>query len=75
MLRWFFFWRPPVMLRTCIINLRDDPTTAINGVLWSTRGPWLTFRNASLLKAGQPPTPMDGDVLIHSDRVLFLQVP
>jgi hypothetical protein len=75
MWRWLSFWRPPAMLRACIVNFRDDPNTAIKGVLWSTEGPWLTFRNGELLKPNQPPTSIDGDTIIHVDRVLFLQVP
>jgi len=62
-------------LRAVIVNLSDDPTTAIRGVLWSTRGPWLTFRNAELLKASSPePTPIDGEIVVHRERISFLQV-
>lgn len=57
-----------------IVNLKDDPTTAIKGVLWSSNGPWLTFRAASLLKASVNPTPIDGEVVIHRSNVAFLQV-
>jgi len=73
-MRWLWFWRPPCLLRAVIVNLHEDPSTAIKAVLWATRGPWLTFKDASLLKAGAPPTPIDGDVVIHRARVLFLQV-
>ncbi len=62
------------MLRACIVNLKDDPTTALKGVLWSARGPWLTFRDASLLKERVPATPIDGEVIIHRSNVSFLQV-
>ena len=74
-MRWLLWWRPPCLLKACIVNLKDDPTTALKGVLWSTHGPWLTFRNGELLKANQPPQPVDGELHIHTDRVLFLQVP
>ena len=73
-MHWLLFWRPPCLLRSVIVNLKDDPSTAIRAVLWSTRGPWLTFRDASLLKAGSPPTPMDGEVIVHRSNVAFLQV-
>ena len=73
-MRWLCWWRPPCLLRAVILNFKDDSTTALKAVLWSTRGPWLTCKDASLLKAGTPPTPIDGDVVIHRDRVLFLQV-
>jgi hypothetical protein len=62
-------------LRGVIVNFTDDPATAIQGVLWSASGPWLTIKDASLLKPGQPPTAIDGDVVLHRDRVSFLQVP
>lgn len=72
-MRWLAWWRPPCVLRTVIINFRGSDE-AIKAVLWSSRGQWLTFKQTSLLKAGQPPVPMDGDVVIHRDRVLFMQV-
>jgi hypothetical protein len=74
MLRWLCFWWPPCLLRATIVNLKDDPSTAIRGVLWSSRGHWLTFRDCSLLKAGQPPARMDGEVVIPRANVAFLQV-
>ncbi len=55
------------------MNLKDDPTTAIKGVLWSARGPWLTIVSPELLKAATQPTRMDGDVIVHRDNVAFLQ--
>ena len=73
-MRWLCWWQPPCLLRAVIVNFQDDSSTAIRAVLWSTRGRWLTFKDASLLKAGSPPTPIDGDVVIARDRVLFLQV-
>lgn len=74
MLRWLCWWRPPCLLRAVIVNLRDDPSTAIRGVLWSSRGAWLTLKDCSLLKPGQPPAPMDGDVVVERPNVAFLQV-
>lgn len=73
-MRWLFWWRPPCLLQPVIVNVKDDPSTAIKGVLWSQRGPWLTFRSCSILKANVPPMPMDGDVVIHVQNVAFLQV-
>ncbi len=73
-MRWLCWWRHPAMLRSCIVNFTDDPSTAIKGVLWSSRGPWLTFRSSSMLKTGQEPMLIDGEVLIHRDRVLFIEV-
>jgi len=68
------WWRPPCLLRAVIVNLRDDSSTAIRGVLWSTRGRWMTFKDASLLKAGSASTPVDGELVIDRDRIAFLQV-
>ena len=73
-MRWRWWWEPPCLWRQVIVNLKDDPTTAIRGVLWSTRGPWLTVRNAEALKAGMAPSVMDGEVVIHRSNVAFLQV-
>jgi hypothetical protein len=72
-MRWLLFWRPPCLLRTVIVNVKHDDSSAIKGVLWSTRGPWLTFRNCELLKPGQTTT-IDGDVVIHRSTISFLQV-
>lgn len=69
-----FWWRPPCLLRTVIVNFTDDQTTAIKGVLWSSRGPWLTFKSAELLKHGLPPTPIDGEAIIERRAISFLQV-
>lgn len=72
-LRSLFWWRPPCLLRVVIVNLMDDSHTAIRGVLWSARGPWLILRQASLLKVGGGPTELAGDVVIERARVSFLQ--
>ena len=65
-------WDPP-LLRAVIVNLKDDSSTAIRGVLWS-RGPWLTLRSPEVLKAGLAPAPLDGEVVVHRSNVAFLQV-
>ena len=71
---WFFWWRPPCLLRTVIVTLKHDDATAYKAVLWSSRGSWLTFRNCSLLVKDRPPTPMDGELVIHRSNVAYLQV-
>ena len=46
------------------MNFTHDPTEAIEGVLWSYRGGWLTLRAVcEALKAGQPPVPIPGDIV------------
>jgi len=73
-MHWLFWWRPPCLLRRVIVNFTHDPTEAIEGVLFSSRGPWLTLRAVSALKAGQAPVPMVGDVVLHRNQVAYLQV-
>lgn len=73
-MRWLCWWRPPCLLRRVIVNFTDDPTEALEGVLWAARGPWLTLRDASGLKASQLPVPVTGEVVIHRSQIKFLQV-
>lgn len=72
---WLCWWRPPCVLEVCLVNFTDDPSTAIRGVLWRSRGPWLVFRDCALLKTGATAIHMDGEVVIPRQRVAFLQVP
>lgn len=68
------WWRPPCLLRQVIVNLAYEPTEALEGILWSYRGGWLTLRDVSALKAGHQPTKIQGDVTIHRDKVAYFQV-
>jgi len=72
-LHWLLFWRPPCLLRRVVVNFTADSTEAIEGVLWSYRGGWLTLKDCSGLKTG-PPVPMLGEVVIHRSQIRFLQV-
>jgi hypothetical protein len=65
---------PPALLHSVVVNLIADPDTAISGVLWQSRGPWLVLRKASVLKPNLEPMPVDGDVLVHRHNVAFVQV-
>lgn len=71
---WLWWWRPPCLLRTVSVQFTHDESLAIEGVLWSARGPWLTLRRAQLLKAGSGPAALDGEVVVHRDQIAFLQV-
>ena len=78
---WLTWWRPPCILRSVIVILKDDPTMSLRGVLWSVRGPWYTLKNASLLrKSADSPhaaiveEPSDGDLIIHRSNVSYLQL-
>jgi hypothetical protein len=57
-----------------LVNLVHDRDSALQGVLWQSRGAWLVLRNVSVIKTQAPPTPVDGDVVIHRDHVAFIQV-
>lgn len=70
----WLWWRPPCLLRSVLVNLVHDSDSALRGVLWQSRGPWLVLRDVTALKAGAPATPVDGDVVIHRSNVAFLQV-
>jgi len=74
MLGWLVWWRPPCVLRSVIVNLKDDHASALRGVFWQARGPWFTLTRAELLKAGASPTALVGEVLVHRDNVSFMQV-
>jgi hypothetical protein len=71
-MRWW--WHPPCVLQRVIVNLIDNPDEAIQGVLWSYRGGWITLRDAVALSAGQNPTKIDGEVVMHRSRVDYFQV-
>ena len=74
-MRWLCWWRPPCLLRRVIVNFTHDPTEAIEGVLYAYRGGWLTLKDCAPLKAGQVPGAIvPGEMVIHRDRVAFLQV-
>lgn len=66
--------RPPCLLRSVLVNLKHDADSALRGVLWQARGPWLVLRDVTAIKAGAAPTPVDGEVVIHRENVAFLQV-
>jgi hypothetical protein len=68
------WWLPPCLLRSVIVNLKSDDTVALKGVLWATRGPWLTLRNVHALRVSGATAPLDGEVVVHRTNVAFLQV-
>jgi small nuclear ribonucleoprotein (snRNP)-like protein len=59
-------------LRQIIVNTKTD--RAFRGVLWQRRHDYLVLRNAELLKAKDETVPMDGEVVIESSNVDFIQV-
>ena len=73
-MRWLCWWRPPCVLRRVLVNVTYNPNEALQGVLWRYRGGWLVLRDVEGLTTGQAPAKMDGDVVIHRDKVAYLQV-
>jgi len=66
---------PPCQLRTVIVNLKHDPNTALEGVLWRTRGKWFVLRNAKVLTRDEGTlTPRSGEVIVERANVLYFEV-
>jgi len=59
-------------LRQVIVNTKTDRT--FRGVLWRRRRGYLILRQAQMLRSRETPVSLDGDVLIESSNVDFLQV-
>lgn len=74
MWRWLCWWRPPCLLRTVIVNQIGGSESALRGVLWESRGAWLTLKEASVLQENKPATAVDGEIVIHRSNVAFIQV-
>lgn len=67
----------PALLREVVVNLSDGET-ALRGILYDvkrTKGVVLyVLRNAAMLTASaERPSPVDGEIIIDKDRVLFMQ--
>lgn len=73
-MRWLLFWQPPCLLRRVVVNFTHDPTEAIEGVLWSYRGGWMTLRDVSGIRAGHQPEAMQGEVVIERAKIAYFQV-
>jgi hypothetical protein len=56
-----------------IVNFTSDSTEAIEGVLWSWRGGWVTLKHPIALKAELEPEKIPGDAVIHRSQIKFLQ--
>jgi len=59
-------------LRQVVVNTRTDHS--FRGVLWRRRRGYLVLRNAEMLRRGEGPLPLDGEVMIESLNVDFIQV-
>ncbi len=56
------------------MNFTHDSTEALEGVLWSCRGPWLTLRDATAIKAGEASVKLLGEAVVERSKVAYLQV-
>lgn len=54
-----------------LANLIDG--SAIEGLLIDRRGPLLVLSDATLYTASAEPAPLDGEIYIERDRILYLQ--
>lgn len=54
------------------MNLKTG--TVFRGVLWRRRRGYLVLRNAEMLRAKDSPLDVDGEVVVESANVDFLQV-
>jgi hypothetical protein len=68
------WWRAPFILRSVLVTLKGDDDTALRGIAWQLRGPWIVLRQVEMLRPNVPPVPMDGEVVIPRVNVAFLQV-
>ncbi len=59
------------MFERVLANLIDG--SAIEGLLISQRGPLLVFSDTTLFTTNSEPAPLDGEVYIERDRILYLQ--
>jgi small nuclear ribonucleoprotein (snRNP)-like protein len=66
-----FFRRYPV-LQQIIVNTKTD--RAFRGVLWRRRRGYLVLRNSEMLRGKGETVPMDGEVVIPTENVEFIQV-
>jgi hypothetical protein len=72
--RALLWWRPPCLLHRVIVNLKADRDVALRGVLFGSRGAWLTLRDVTALRTSGPPAKVDGEVCVHRSNVSFIQV-
>lgn len=64
------FSRWPLFDRV-LVNLIDG--SAVDGLLIGQRGPLIVLSDCTLYSASTEPAPLDGEVYIERDRVLYIQ--
>ena len=61
-------------LHKVIVNLKGVESPAFRGVLWQRRGGYLVLRDAQMLRPRMEAVVMDGEVLVPTANIEFLQV-
>ena len=61
-------------LRRVIVNLKGVDAPAFRGVLWQRRGGYLVLRDAQMLRPRMEAVTMDGEVLVPTTNIEFIQV-
>lgn len=64
-------WHRWPIYERVLANLIDG--SAIDGLLIDRRGPLLVLTDATLHTESHDPTPLDGEIYIERERVLYLQ--
>jgi hypothetical protein len=70
-LRWL---NPYPVCKRIIVNLRGADSPAFRGVLWQRRGGYLVLRDAQMLRPRMGDVTMDGEVLVPTTNIEFIQV-
>jgi len=65
-------FEPYPCLRRVIVNTKTD--RAFTGVLWRKRRGYLVLRNAQMLRPGGEMMNVEGEIVIESANVDFIQV-
>jgi small nuclear ribonucleoprotein (snRNP)-like protein len=60
--------------RRVIVNMKDD-RTGFEGVFWRQAGALIVLKDAYMLRRGEEPIPLDGEVIIERADVAFIQAP
>jgi len=77
-LRSLFWWRPPYLSRRVIVHQVSDTSASVSGVVWESRGAYITLKDAYLLRSepqGAPPLKIDGEATFHQSQIAWVQVP
>lgn len=66
-------FRRVLLYRRVVVNLTNG--SSIEGILYRDPAPLIVLKQAIYYEPGAEPVPLDGDVVIERERVLFIQAP